>query len=302
MAKSEEPGYLVVGGDSLVGGGLVEALKRRGHRVVASTRRRDTAGSGRVFLDFESAEPFVAPADVHSAFVVAAATNYDRCENDPLARVINVELIPKSVASLLEQGLFVTFISTNSVFGGERPWPGEDDPHDAQIAYARQKSEGEVVIREAADRLGAAGRLTIVRLTKIMNAAVWPLPAWFAAWARGEAVQPFADLIFAPISVRWVGEALAMLGEKRLSGNLHLSGAENVSYVRLAEALADRLGVDRSLIHPTTATEKGVHIAFKPRYSGLGMARTTRLSGIEPQPFQALIDDLAADKQRTSAA
>jgi dTDP-4-dehydrorhamnose reductase len=301
-ADTTRPAYLVVGGDSLVGGGALTALRRRGLKAYASTRRRDTLNAERILLDFESSEPFRAPRDVGCAFVIAAATNYERCETDPMARVINVELIPRSVASLLEQGLHVSFVSTNSVFGGDRPWPNEDDPHDARIAYSKQKSEGEAVIMEAADKLGARYRLNIVRLTKIMNAGVSPLPSWFAAWGRGEPVEPFGDLIFAPISVHWVGEALAAIGEKRVAGNLHLSGAENVSYIRFAETLADRLGVARTLIRPTTATERGIHIAFKPRYSGLGMARTTELTGLRPQPFEALIDDLIADKNGMSTA
>jgi dTDP-4-dehydrorhamnose reductase len=38
-----------------------------------------------------------------------------------------------------------------------------------------------------------------------------------------------------------------------------------------------------------------VHIAFKPRFSGLGMTRTTELTGIAPQPLDRLVDDLIAD-------
>ena len=241
---SGKGGFLVVGGDSLVGGGLFRALERRGHVTFASTRRKDTLDARRVFLDFESDAPVRAPTGVEYAFLVAAATNYDRCEKDPLAYRINVEYIPRVVVSMLEQGLFVTFISTNSVFGGERPWPHEDDPHTPGIAYAKQKDEAEKMIRAAASRLKAESRLNVVRLTKILDRQTSPLPAWFEAWKRGEAVQPFSDLIFAPMSVRFVGEALAAIGEKRISGSLHLSGAHNVTYVDLANSVAARLGVD----------------------------------------------------------
>jgi dTDP-4-dehydrorhamnose reductase len=284
--------FLVVGGDSLVGAGVCRALAARGLPVLSTTRRTDTLGPGRILLDFEADEEFRAPSGALYAFLIAAATNYERCERDPLAYKINVELIPRVVASLLDQDLFVTFISTNSVFGGERPWPDEDAPHSPGIPYAMQKSKAEAAIRAAAKRIGAADRLNIVRLTKILSADTPPLPAWLKAWREGEAVHPFSDLIFAPMSVRFVSDSLATIGQKRIPGTLHLSGADNVSYVDLAFAIARRLGVGTGKISPTTATEKGVNIPFKPRYSGLGMARTTKLTGLAPQTLDGVVDDL----------
>jgi dTDP-4-dehydrorhamnose reductase len=288
--------YLVVGADSLVGGGVVRALERRQHAVYASTRRSTAVGGRRVFLDYDvEPVPQLAPG-VDYVYLIAAATNYERCEKDPAAARTNIESIPRLAATLLERGAFVTFISTNSVFGGERPWPHEDDPHAPGIAYARHKDEGEKAIVAAARRLGAASRLNVVRLTKILSSETPPLPAWFEAWTRGEAVQPFSDLIFAPMSVRFVGEALATIGEKRVAGNLHLSGADNVSYVDLARELAAATGVEQRLIAPTTATEKGVHILFKPRYSGIGMQRTSRLTGLAPQTLKDVVADVVRSR------
>ena len=286
--------YLVVGGDSLVGGGLVTALEERGHTVYATTRRADTVGSRRVLLDFENYDSFIPPDDVGCIFVVAAATNYERCEKDPMAHKINVELIPGFIEAQLKRNLFVLFVSTNSVFGGERPWPKEDDPHTPQIPYAKQKSDAEAILNDAVEKLSAQSRFSIVRLTKILDSETSPLPNWFASWRAGKSVEPFEDLIFAPMSVQFVGQALATLGEKRISGNLHLSGAENVSYVRFARELAEALNVSPSLIAPTSAIKKGVNIAFKPTYSGLGMERTTKLSGVVPQTLKSVISDLVA--------
>ena len=285
---------LVIGGNSLVGGGLFSALKRRGFKALATTRRTDEVSESDILLDFERPETFRVPSEITYAFVVAAATDYTRCETDPLAHTINVELIPQLVESLLEQGIFVAFVSTNSVFGGEIPWPHEDTSHQPGIAYAQQKAEGEARIVEATARLGAQHRLAIIRLTKILERRTPPIPTWLEVWERGELVTPFRDLIFAPMSVEFVSESLAALGKSRVNGNLHLSGAENVDYVAFASAIATHCGIDLSLIGETTATEKGVRIAFKPTYSGLGMERTTLLTGVKPQPLSSVINDLFA--------
>ena len=94
------------------------------------------------------------------------------------------------------------------------------------------------------------------------------------------------------MSVQFVVNALATIGVKRVPGSLHLSGAANVSYVDLAKAYAALLGVDESLISASYAKAKGIHIAYKPTYSGLGMDRTTRLTGVRPQPLDQVVRDL----------
>ena len=284
--------YLIVGGDSLVGGEVFNCFKKHGHNVITTTRRKNTVTEDRILFDFEDESTYQVPVSVQHAFIIAAATDYNRCEVDPLAYEINVVLIPRAIKSLLEQGVFVTYISTNSVFGGEQPWPNEDAPHQPGIAYARQKSESEDAVISHARDLGKEDQFNIVRLTKILDATTAPLPQWIESWEKGEIVTPFTDLIFAPMSRQFVSNALMKIGQKRISGNFHLSGAENVSYVRLSKAIAEKKGCSCELIEATTSIEKNVHIAFKPTYSGLGMARTTEIFGLEAQPLENVINDI----------
>jgi dTDP-4-dehydrorhamnose reductase len=290
---SKQNHFLVCGADSLVGKGLIEALKSRGHLALATTRREATAIGDRIYMDFEKPDTYKLPSGINYVFVVAAATNYDRCENDPSTRRINVFWTPQFVRAALNQGAFVTFVSTNSVFGGEMLWPHEDAIHVPGIEYARQKSESEREILFIAQELNALNRLNIVRLTKILNSITSPIPGWRETWDRGGIIEPFSDLIFAPMSVPFVGNALAQIGEKRVSGSLHLSGSENVSYVDFAFGLAKQWNIDSSRISPTTSIAKGVHIPFKPKFSGLGMLRTHSLCGLSPQSLESVIADIS---------
>ena len=102
---------------------------------------------------------------------------------------------------LLEQDIFVTFVSSNTVFGGERPWCNEDDFHDPLFAYAQHKAAAEAAISELAVNLNKTNCFNIVRLTKILGIQTSPIPNWIGSLERGELINPFKDLIFAPISV-----------------------------------------------------------------------------------------------------
>lgn len=286
--------HLVIGADSFVGSSLVASLRERGHQVWATTRRADTLGNQRIFFDFAGEDDFALPTGVTHVHVLAGATNYTLCANNPQAMYVNTVRTPQLVQSFLRQGLFVSFVSSNTVFGGDMPWPHEDAPHDARFPYAIQKHEAEVRMVEAARADGLAHCLAIVRLTKVLGETTPPVPQWMDSWRRGEVVRPFADLIFAPMSLGFVSNSLCTLAESGVSGSLHLSGKDNVNYVDFARALAVELGVSPDLVESSSACAQGVHIPYMPRYSGLGMERTSELTGVQPQPLQDVVRDLVA--------
>jgi dTDP-4-dehydrorhamnose reductase len=288
----KRPAYLVVGGDSLVGSSLLESLNKLGHKTYVTTRRINTLTASRIFFDFEKVDEFNLPVDVGFVYVVAAVTNYDRCEKDPNAYKLNVECIPRLINSLLSKGIFVVFLSTNTVFGGELAWPNEEELPNPIISYAKQKYLAETAITSYAQLIRAEQHLSIVRLSKVLAMETAPIPEWISEWTSGCPIKPFSDLIFAPISAKFVGESLARIGELKVPGYLHLSGAENLNYVDFSLVLAKHLLISETLIEPSSSTIKNLQLIFKPRYSGLGMKRTTLLTGIKPQIVNDVLSDL----------
>ena len=292
MGKSKK--ILVIGGDSLVGSQLYQFLVSSGWHVRRTTRRKKPSGENWVYFDFSDPISFKNAKEYDHAFVVAAATNYERCERDPMAKVINVEFIPNAMITMMSYGVFCTYISTNAVFGGNKKWPSEDEEHDPQIPYAIQKSESEFKLRKMASEKALLEYFNTIRLTKILDHKTPPVPGWVKTLGRGEVITPFEDLIFAPMSVQFVAQSIAKVGLTRNKGNFHLSGAENVSYVDFAREFLKIFDFDRELIKAVKSSDVGVTIAFKPKFSGLGMEKTSAVTGVIPQTLDSVVRDIKA--------
>ena len=289
---------LVFGADSFLGIELIRVLKAQNRKVIGTTRRKSTLSESRFFLDLSDDNfNLNIPHDVNYAYLLAGTWNYSECEESSNAWKVNVVNMTRLAKQLLKQGVFVTFVSTNTVFGGERPWCHEDDEHKPLFPYAQHKSASEVAIQSVAKELDAKDQLNIVRLTKILGISTSPLPNWIDTMERGDILRPFSDLSFAPISVRYTAESLAEIGRHRIAGNFHISGKNNVSYDKFSRQFADSLGFKMIEVEPTTSIKMNVNIPFKPRYSGIGMERTTKLIGLKPQTLEELMMDLATQYQ-----
>ena len=284
--------YLVVGGDSLVGSHLYEYLLSEGFSVWRTTRKSGRHGQNWIQFDFTDPISYENADEYDQAFIVAAATNYERCETDPMARRINVDLIPNAIERMMELGVFCSYISTNSVFGGNQKWPDENAKHDAQIPYAQQKSESEYRLRKLATYKLMSDRFNIIRLTKIMHHSTQPIPEWLSCLQSNQAITPFEDLTFSPMSAQYAAKAIATVGLFAKPGNFHLSGAKNISYVDFAREVLKQFGFYEGLLKPTTSIEKGITIAFNPKYSGIGMGATTNTTGVLPQTLTGVVADL----------
>lgn len=291
--------WLVVGGDGLIGRRLASDASSFADSIITSSRRPDPQPhphSTRVFADLASGE-ISAAVDVRSdvAFLCAAMTNMQKCRDNPeLSWKINVAGTAELASELVRQGCFVVFLSSNTVFDGNEPWPIEGTPHSPNTEYGRQKAavEKQLLAIPGADR-----QIAIVRLSKVLSAYSGVAAEFTARLLNGVRCRPFSDLFISPVSLRYVSDGLIGIAVRRCGGIYHLSGDKEISYVDFALRLAERLGIDPSLIDPVTASHAGVDVLFQPRHPGLGMQRTGKMLEIAPETLENVLTTLVPMEQ-----
>lgn len=266
---------LVAGATGTIGAALCDALRARGHRVLATSR---SGGGGRIALDLADAPlTLTLPEKIDVAYLLAAVTNMTACETDPAAtRRINVEHTLALAERLVAGGAHLVYVSTNLVLAGDRAAAPLDSPLAPQCIYASQKAEVE---RRLLD-----GQLpaSVLRVTKIAEGLDTLVGGWADRLSRGDTIAPFSDLVCAPMPAAAALEALIALGEQRLCG-LHQIGADrDLSYAQIALALAQRMGVDTGLIRPTTSRAAGVVLPAVPRHTTLATTDSEHRLGIAP--------------------
>lgn len=282
---------LIVGGDSFLAKELAPELSRIGFEVTCTTRKFNDKRENFIYLDLLKPNSFP-KLKFDIAILLAGIWDYQECAQNPLARQVNIDNMSVLAKQLSEQGTFVTFISSNTVFGGQRPWCNEDSPQSPLFPYAEHKSLSEQSISEKLNDIDRFEQFNIIRLTKILGPQTSPLPNWFSSIKKEEVFTPFEDLVFAPISVQYASKYVSKIAVSKISGSFHLSGRENLNYYQFAKLLCEATNSKSSLIAPTKSLDCGVNIPFLPTYSGLGMKHTSKAFGIEPQPINDVIIDV----------
>jgi dTDP-4-dehydrorhamnose reductase len=266
---------LIIGVHSTIGKALQARLRREGVSV-RGTARRD-GDSEAIPFDF-TADPASWPQlDGDVAFLCAAATKLATCKRDPQAtRLINVERMQALAERLQAGGSSIVFLSTNQVFDGRRPYRHADEPTSPLNEYGRQKAEFEHWL------LSRHQPAAVLRLTKVIAGRLPMLERWQSALEKGEAVEAFSDLAFAPLPIDSVTEAMIELGKRKKSGIYQLSGKADVSYFDIARALAKRLHQPASLVRKASALEAGIPAEFLPRHGTLDRSTLRHIAVADP--------------------
>jgi dTDP-4-dehydrorhamnose reductase len=275
---------LIVGGDSLVGAALAGQFRAAGHRVLRTTRRRDTVAADRPFLDLSTAADDLPDLPAVDAVVLAAAVaRIGDCETDPEASSrINVDGTVAVARAMAGQGAQVLFLSTDKVFDGSVPNRPRTDATCPLTEYGRQKAAAEAAIL-------ALRNASVLRLSKVLSADVDLVRGWLADLHAGKPITPFSDLYLAPVWPGLIGHIIGHIFDDRAGGIFHCTGAADRSYVDLARGLAARFDLDPALVGSReTPPDIGLPAA-RVAHTTLEMSVETERWGIVAPDFDATL-------------
>jgi dTDP-4-dehydrorhamnose reductase len=290
--------FLLIGGDSEIGGATFQELIRRGEPVLATTRRPERVSAQRPFLDLrQPLKDWDPPAGTQSACVFASVARMAVCASDPAgSRFINVEQSLAITDRMTAQGIYALLLSTNQVFDGSEPHIRADTAPKPISEYGRQKAELESGLRA---RMQDGAQVAILRLTKVVSPGMPLFQEWLSQLAAGKPIQAFSDMTLAPTPMAKVTETIAVLLRDRATGVFQLSGPRDVTYAEAGRWLAARIGADHGLVKTARAASAGFTEGTIPAHTTLDSNLLRQRYGLSiPDAWDVMETVVAAASER----
>jgi dTDP-4-dehydrorhamnose reductase len=167
------------------------------------------------------------------------------------------------------------YVSTDSVFDGERGNYSEADRPAPLNVYARSKFAAEQ------DVLRIHQNALVVRI----NIYGWnaqdkqSLAEWIVnQLTAGKELPGFADIFFAPILVNHLAEILLTMLDRRMCGLYHVTGSETISKYEFAKRVAVTFGFNPAKVVAVRAREAKLR-APRPRNTSLNTEKICNALG-----------------------
>ena len=214
-------------------------------------------------------------------------------EHPEAAHALNVQGTANAIAAARRASCRIVYVSTDSVFDGERaPYAEADCPRPLNV-YARSKLEAESLV------LAADSRHAVVRT----NLFGWNCrgKAGLAEWifdllSRGQPVPGFVDCFFSPLNAATLALILLRLAQDGNGGLLHAGAAAGVSKFAFARMIARQWGYDERCVIP-------VHLGQHPFRARRPLDTTLDsrvLAGRLRMPMPSIPDEIALLHRQSS--
>ncbi|MBM3290860.1 MAG: NAD(P)-dependent oxidoreductase [Candidatus Hydrogenedentes bacterium] len=284
---------LLTGANGFVAGSIIEAARGQWEVHAAS---RGAAPIQRDGLVWHSFDPMDMDAfhdvfhHVDPAVVVhtAAIADIDLCEsNRELATRVNYTYTHDLAELCWDHDTRFVFLSTDTVFDGERGMYTESDVPRPINFYADTKVRAEKAVQEFGGSFVVA-RVALVMGLPVLGAGNSFVSRMAHALREGRPVTTPANEVRTPVDVITLGRALLELAGHDYRGIVHLSGNDRLNRHEMMQRIAKRLGLPVDLVvaqDPTNIPGR----APRPRDVSLD---NTKAKGVLTTPMVGLDEGL----------
>lgn len=276
---------LITGASGLLGANFVLVALHRAENVLATYYQHPIHFSGARCVRVDLTNHRDTDELVYSTMPTwivhcAALTDVDWCEQHPDETwLVNHDVTRNLAIAARHVNSRFIFISTDSVFDGERGDYAEIDQPRPLNVYSRSKLAAEKAVQEHVEH----------RLIVRTNIYGWNVQDKFsiAEWMLGrledsQTLPAFQDVLFTPILVNDLSEIVLAMMKRKLAGLYHVAGSQACTKYEFAAALANVFGFDPTLIKAVSIAGSSL-VAARPRKTSLQTVKACSALG-RPMP------------------
>lgn len=291
---------LVTGSNGLLGQKLTDLLKGNSkYNLIATARGEDRypdkTGYKYVSLDITNSkevEEVLATYKPDAVIHTAAMTNVDQCETDHAGcDELNVKAVQYIAEACDKHNIYLTHLSTDFIFNGEKGPLTEDDKPDPISYYGESKLKAEKIVQ------AMKGKWSILRTVLVFGIVSDMSRSNIVLWVKNNLEQ---KKVIKVVNDQWrtptLAEDLAMgcflAVDKEAQGIYNISGGDLLTPYDIAQHTAKFFKLDASLIEKAdSSTFK--QPAKRPLKTGFIIDKAKRDLGYQPHTFEQGIEVLA---------
>ena len=282
--------FLVTGSAGLVGSQVVKDLLEQNHEVYSCYHEEKPLGGTSIPLDLSNKDEIIKVIQevkpdriIHSA----AMTNVDLCEDQKeLAILLNEKATETIAKQAAKQGVFFVYVSTDYVFDGKNGMKKESDTPNPLGFYGKSKLAGELAINNLASSWCIARTSTPFGIHHKKKT----FPLWVKENLEAKKEIPvLVDQFTSPTYVPNLSKMLIEISSREISGILHLAGATRISRYNLAEMIAEKLHLDKTLLKTVNMIDMNWK-AKRPYDSSLDVSFATEILNEKPQSIEQSLE------------
>lgn len=250
---------LITGINGFVAQNLAEALLENGYKVVGMGRghsRVEFSHSNFIYesVDFTNKDKVDTALKQYKPDVVVhsgAVSKPDECELDqPTAYNINVGGTKNLLKAAVVHQSFFIYLSTDFVFSGNEGFYKEDDEHSPVNYYGQTKLLGEEEVKLYPHEWSIVRTILVYGKPRGGKGNIMTMVA--DSLSAKKTLRMFEDQERTPTYVEDLVNGIVKIIERKATGIYHISGEDKITIHDIAIAVAEHLGLDRTLISPAT--------------------------------------------------